>query len=173
MLLFLDYIHFFDLTAPGSSYLLLFVCISKLLPINNFALTNNIWFLRSFPFPLRAGLKHTNNKSFYNSHERVGVEKGESIQEHYHTQSSSWNQQLGVPAQPQVIQSHLLSKIGPVGMKHTARPDATCKHINTPVTVKSDFFLFWEKSFPRHLGQCYIQFPIHKGTYHTFIPSYL
>lgn len=51
----------------------------------------------------------------FGSHERTGVEKGESIQEHYNTQDSSWNQQLCVPAQPQVVQSHLLSKVTPDG----------------------------------------------------------
>lgn len=39
-------------------------------------------------------------EDFYvaDSHERTGVEKGESIQKYYNTQSSSWNQQLCVPA---------------------------------------------------------------------------
>lgn len=46
-----------------------------------------------------------------NSHEGIGVEKGKSIKEDYDTKSSRWNQQLSIPAQPQIVQCHLLSKI--------------------------------------------------------------
>lgn len=64
------------------------------------------------------------------SHERVGVKEGESIQEHYNTQSSSWNQQLGVPAQPQVVQSHFFSKVTPAERKHTGGHDVAHTHFN-------------------------------------------
>lgn len=46
-----------------------------------------------------------------NSHEGICVEKGQSIKKDYNTKSSGWNQQLSIPAQPQIVQCHLLSKI--------------------------------------------------------------
>lgn len=48
-----------------------------------------------------------------NSHEGAGVKESQCIQEHNHTQNGCRDQQDGVPAQPQVIQSHLLSKVTP------------------------------------------------------------
>lgn len=64
---------------------------------------------------------------FHNLHEKVGVEKGESIQKHYNTQDSSWNKQLGVPAQPQVVKSHLLSKVAPVEQRRNTGADMDFK----------------------------------------------
>lgn len=54
----------------------------------------------------------------YSLHERISIEECKSIQEDNDTQNGSWNQQPGVPAQPQVIQSHLLSKIWPESKIH-------------------------------------------------------
>lgn len=45
------------------------------------------------------------------SHERTCAVKGQAIQEHHETNNRSRNQEKCVPAQPQEIQSHLLTKI--------------------------------------------------------------
>lgn len=62
-------------------------------------------------------------------HERISVEEGKSIQEDDDSQDGSWDQQLGVPAQPQVVQSHLLSKIRPVRTFSHIKVTRTQKHL--------------------------------------------
>lgn len=54
-----------------------------------------------------------------NSHEGICVEKGQSIKKDHDTKSSGWNQQLSIPAQPQIVQCHLLSKIWPAVRRST------------------------------------------------------
>lgn len=93
----------------------------------------------------------TYSTQIFGSHERVGVEKGKSIQEHYYTQNSSWDQQLCVPAQPQVVQSHLLSKVTPEVKKHSQTNTLTHQRIKSIL-----FYTHRElvSFFTRHLCQC-------------------
>lgn len=47
------------------------------------------------------------------SHEGRAVEEGQAIKEDYGPNDSGRDEQIGVPAQPQVVQGHLLPKVVP------------------------------------------------------------
>lgn len=46
-------------------------------------------------------------------HERRAVKEGEAIKEDYDPNDSRWDEKIRVPAQPQVVQGHLLPKVVP------------------------------------------------------------
>lgn len=54
-----------------------------------------------------------------NLHERWTVEEGKAIKKDYDPNESRWDEEICVPAQPQVVQGHLLPKVVPNMRAHT------------------------------------------------------
>lgn len=102
------------------------------------------------------------------SHERRAVEEGQAIKEDYDPNESRKDEEIRVPAQPQVVQGHLLPKVVPDrrerGRKVT-RCDAQYGFLVYPVSPQVD------STVPR-MGECDRIFIYCEQKVATFAPAW-
>lgn len=66
------------------------------------------------------------------SHERRAVEEGQAVKEDYDPNDSGWDEEIRVPAQPQVVQGHLLPKVVPYMRRRAKITRSRAALHNTP-----------------------------------------